>query len=56
VAPKKRRNPEADRHNVKSSWRMRPESEWKGQKLIGTPIWTPAEQQAIIEAWSATAG
>jgi site-specific DNA recombinase len=50
VAPKKLRKPDIDRHRVKSSWKLRPQSEWKGQPLLGGPVWTPAEQQAIVEA------
>jgi hypothetical protein len=51
VAPKRLRKPNADRHRTKSSWRMRPQSEWmEPQKLEGGPIWSKAEHEAIIEA------
>jgi DNA invertase Pin-like site-specific DNA recombinase len=50
VKPKKIRKPNADRHREKSSWRMRPLSECMEQKLEGGPIWSKAEQEAIIEA------
>ena len=50
VAPKTLRKPDADRHRVKCSWRMRPQSDWKGQQLIGAPIWTPEEHALIVEA------
>jgi site-specific DNA recombinase len=39
-----------DRHSLKTSWRMRPESEWMAQPLPGGPIWAPEYQQSVIEA------
>jgi DNA invertase Pin-like site-specific DNA recombinase len=50
VAPRTIRKPTADRHKTKSSWRMRPESEWLAQKLEGGPIWSKADHEAILEA------
>jgi len=51
VAPKKLIKPDADRHRVKSSWKLRPLSEWcKPQKLEGGSIWTQAQQEAIVQA------
>lgn len=45
------RNHNPDRRRTKTSWRMRPQSQWsEPQKLDGGPVWTPAEQEAIIEA------
>jgi site-specific DNA recombinase len=48
--PEKRRKPEADRHSLKTTWKMRPESEWMPQRLPGDPIWTPEYQRSVIEA------
>jgi DNA invertase Pin-like site-specific DNA recombinase len=50
VAPEKIRKPNSDRHRVKSSWRMRPQSEWIAQKLDGGPIWSKADHEAILDA------
>jgi hypothetical protein len=50
VAPKKVRNPLADRHRVKSTWKPRPQSEWIPQQLPGGPLWTHDYQDAVIAA------
>jgi hypothetical protein len=50
VAPEKFRKPNAERRRTKSSWRMRPQSEWISQKLEGGPIWSKAEHEAIVDA------
>lgn len=50
VAPKKLRKPGIDRHRVKTSWKKRPQSAWKGQQLEGGPVWSAAQQEAILEA------
>jgi hypothetical protein len=50
VEPKKQRKPEIERHALKTSWVIRPRSEWLPQELPGGPLWTPEYQQNVIEA------
>jgi len=50
VVPEKIRKPHAERHHVKTSWKMKPQAEWMEQMLEGGGIWTEPQQDAIIEA------
>lgn len=50
IEPKKVRNPEAERHKVRTVKVFKPREEWAGKiEMPGGGIWTPDEQAAIIE-------
>jgi len=49
-APKKLRKPDAPRRRQRTVQKLRDRSEWLPQKLMGGPIWTPAQQKRICEA------
>jgi len=50
VEPEDMRNPNGDRHRMKTGHRLRAESEWIEQKLAGGPVWTPQRQAELIVA------
>src|SRR5882672_10078949 len=49
VEPKKIRSTR-ERHRVRTSWKARPQSDWKPQPLEGGPVFTKAKFDAIQEA------
>jgi len=51
MKPQKMRDPEAERHSVKTSFQMRERDQWSGSlALPGGGIWTTDEHAAIMEA------
>jgi hypothetical protein len=50
VAPKKLRKPNVERHRVKASWKLRPQSQWQPQKLEGGPVISREKWEAVQEA------